>query len=194
MPTPPQFAEAATNKIHHWWLVRRWNKCACRGLSSLTLTYTTPDSGLTYTSHLVSTASIVQREVVHLFRISSVKLARRRSAAGRPRLWVYSTVAYVHSWHWWSCNLRRSQNAATRRSLLLRVARQWTVNVGGRWLQPLMAGDDTSTDRAGVPTRRVHARPPGLALVITALCWRLSRADEWSGLLVWGPLAARAVS
>jgi len=26
-PTPPQFAdEAATNKIHHRWLVRRWNK------------------------------------------------------------------------------------------------------------------------------------------------------------------------
>jgi len=37
-PTPPQFAEAATNKIHHWRLVRRWNKCvnhcqsACRGV------------------------------------------------------------------------------------------------------------------------------------------------------------------
>jgi len=22
-----QFTEAATNKIHHWWLVRWWNKC-----------------------------------------------------------------------------------------------------------------------------------------------------------------------
>jgi len=49
----PQFAKAATNKTHHRWLVRRWNKCvkttACRGLSSLTRTYTTPDSGLSYT-------------------------------------------------------------------------------------------------------------------------------------------------
>jgi len=25
--TPFQFAEAATNKIYHWRLVRRWNKC-----------------------------------------------------------------------------------------------------------------------------------------------------------------------
>jgi len=42
--------EGATNKIRSCGLVRRWNKCVatdCRGQSSLTLTYPTPDSGLT---------------------------------------------------------------------------------------------------------------------------------------------------
>jgi len=29
-PTPSQFAEAATDKIHHLWLVQRWNKCIKR--------------------------------------------------------------------------------------------------------------------------------------------------------------------
>jgi len=94
-------------------------------------------------------------------------------AARRPLIQVHVPRRYYNS--------DDHPTSVAQRTFVGAVCRR-VANDRERRSSPVVSGDGSgrhlSTDRERVPIRRVHARPPGLALVITALC--RSGAAEWT--------------